>query len=266
MKPPAGHLLAGGFHTDDNREMSLGDKHPSDLDDVTPSVLCLVSDELNDLAFEESVELKAWKRAKSNLLSHQEEAQSLPRTTASIADDEDDGDDEEDSEDSDDDKSASDKCCDNDTGACAWCVEILMHTSEGQGTNLNTFKGCGGPCGCQGGCPSCYGTFYWKRRTYSSYAGALAYARANPVHGDHWDCMETGVSTPPSIRNCRAVDANTGRPCTQTADSDAALEPNVPTNGMIDNAHVSDADDPYWTNPNIPSVGAGVGTPSGDLG
>jgi hypothetical protein len=265
MRPPEDHLLAGGFHTGDHREMSLGDKHPSDLDDVFPGVVCLVSDELDyDLAFEEAPELKAWNRAKSNLASQQEQAIAGGGGGGSGSDD--DGDDEEDDEDSEDEEN-KETCGKPSSGACGWCVKILWHQSTSQGTAAAHGRGpCGGPCHCVGGCPSCTGNFWTVERTYTSLAGAIAFARANPKHGDWWECMEKGVYKDPSITQGRSVDANTGRPCQKVTDEDAVLEPNVQTNGMVDNAHVNDSDDPYWTNPNIPSEGAGVGTPSGELG
>jgi hypothetical protein len=178
VTPPIGHILLGGAHRDDQLVITTGDLHPSDVCDVLPLVRCELSDYLNFDEIEPDIQAKAI-------------AQSAARSTMETSMSGGGGGNTEDEK--------QEGSC-GVTGACGYRVEVQWHTSEGQGSYLNTHPGpggpCGGPCPCSGGCPSCFGPQWGVCHTYGTAWAARAaaeYYKATygPPEHDYWECNET---------------------------------------------------------------------------
>lgn len=255
MIPPVGHILSGGFNTNDHREMSLGDKNPSDLDDVLPTVICQVSDELSEYEFDDPPELRAWTLAKSNQASRHEEFASGGGGGAGGGG----GSDGSESQDDPTDPKQKAKlsgACNKPACGCLWCVTETWHTSHTQGVGcaLPGCPPCGGPCKCYGGCPSCTGPVWTKRYPYTSIAGAvMRMQKPNKLISSTWGCNETAKVTS-GMYQVGATQCN-GSPCSSVVNDAAYAEPNIDVGQFVDNEFVPDNEDPYYQN----DTDAGVG-------
>jgi hypothetical protein len=183
VSPPTGHILLGGAHRDDQLIISSGDLHPSDLDDTLPTVECELSDYVN---FNETPpEIEAKQIAQSAAQQAMENGMTGGGNAGGAGDD----------------KKTTDSCGDS-GGGCNYKVNVLWHRSAAQG-QATIFGGskpggpCGGPCNCTGGCPSCFGPFWFVCHTFGSPSGAngfAGYMTATYGHPDGWwECNEVGV-------------------------------------------------------------------------
>jgi hypothetical protein len=187
VTPPIGHLLLGGSHRDDQLVISSGDLHPSDLDDTLPTLVCELSDYLN---FDEKApEIIAKEIAQSAARSNIENNMSGGGNPAGGSHS----------------KEEIEEC--GITGAgCNYKVIVTWHKSESQGKATFAAGGpstptngvCGGPCGCVGGCPSCFGATWKVCHTYGSpwaAVSAASYWKANYGNETNswWDCQQTAV-------------------------------------------------------------------------
>ena len=166
VTPPLGHILRGGVNRFDQVQMSSGDYHPSDLDDVFPTVSCLISDytEFYEEDWEKpEIENKrlaqsAWQAPlqagpSSGLTPYgggggggSKKKKSPPKPEAPVK--------KKTPEPKKPGSGQEDEPADK---PCVTTLFVTIHTSEAQGTCLHTGGCCGGPCECSGGCPSCYG-------------------------------------------------------------------------------------------------------------
>jgi hypothetical protein len=178
VTPPIGHILLGGEKSEDALIISSGDRHPSDLDDTLPSVECELSDYLN--FDEKSPEILAKEIAQSAARQATENQVSGGGNAGGDGGS----------------KETVDECG---TGAgCNYKVIVTWHKSEAQGQATSAPGPCGGPCSCQGGCPTCYGAQWNVCYTYGS--AGIAKSAANYWRssygkeiGAYWDCNEVAV-------------------------------------------------------------------------
>jgi hypothetical protein len=193
VTPPVGHLLLGGSHRDDHLVITTGELHPSDLDDVAPTVVCEVSDNHDWKKIDPAIEAKelAMSAARSSYASTTQagggSGSGANNTNNSSDKPEDDG-----------------ECG---TGAgCNYKIIVTWHTSASQG-QATVFGGsspggpCGGPCRCRGGCPSCFGKIWQVCHTFGSpglakqFAAYMSGVYGSSATGDNswWECDETRV-------------------------------------------------------------------------
>jgi hypothetical protein len=187
VTPPVGHLLLGGSHRDDQLVITTGDRNPSDVGDVLPSLTCELSDYID--FDEEDPVIIAKQIAQSAARQAMEGNIGGGGNSGGSSENKDEG----------------GGSCGSGSG-CNYKVDVQWHTSEAQGSargaGLESAPGgpCGGPCGCldKGGCPSCYGPIWtvchsfgtlWAARSFADYMEAsYGYPK------DHyWQCNQTAV-------------------------------------------------------------------------
>jgi hypothetical protein len=182
VTPPIGHLLRGGEHEDDQLIITSGDLHPSDLDDVAPTISCDLSDYLN--FNEKPPEIVAKEIAQSSARQTTETQMSGGGNAGGGGDS----------------KKTLDGC--GVGNGCNYKVRVVWHKSaaQGQATALGGAKHggpCGGPCRCVGGCPTCFGPQWVVCHTFGSASGACAAARyfkaAYSSEDGWWQCNQVGV-------------------------------------------------------------------------
>jgi hypothetical protein len=181
-------LLLGGSHRDDQLIISSGDLHPSDLDDTLPQVICELSDYIN--FNEKTPEILAREIAQSAARSGMERATSAYGGGGGNEDV---------------DEDLEDGCGTSQIG-CNYKVTVTWHTSLLQGQATFAPGGpstpangvCGGPCGCSGGCPSCFGNTWQVCHTFGTpWAAVQAAAYWNSQAkelGTYWTCNQTAVT------------------------------------------------------------------------
>jgi hypothetical protein len=89
---------------------------------------------------------------------------------------------------------------------CNWKLIVTWHTSSAQGKATFARGGpstptngiCGGPCGCSGGCPSCFGTthdvcYSFASRGSAQEAGNYWTSTYGKSINEYWNCSESGV-------------------------------------------------------------------------
>lgn len=225
VTPPIGHILLGGAHRDDQRVISSGGRHPSDLCDTTPDIICELSDYLN---FDEiEPEILAKQIAQSAARQSNETSMSGGGNAGG-------GETK---------KRDITKCG---TGAgCNYKVIVQWHTSaaQGQATPLGGSKPggpCGGPCKCFGGCPSCYGPIWNVCHTYgAAFAARHAKQYWENLYGKRgdgwWECAETrvlntwasnGEHSGPGSEDCESIGDSTS---TESEDGNYPGETAEPT-------------------------------------
>jgi hypothetical protein len=187
VTPPVGHLLLGGSHRDDQLVITTGDRNPSDIGDVVPSLTCELSDYLN--FDEEDPSILAKHIAESAARQAMELNIGGGGNSGGASENKDDG----------------GGTCGSGSG-CNYKVDVQWHTSEAQGSargaGLESAPGgpCGGPCGCldKGGCPSCYGPIWtvchsfgtlWAARSFADYMEATY----GYPEDHYWFCNQTAV-------------------------------------------------------------------------
>lgn len=188
VRPPEGHLLLGGEHRDDQLIISSGDLHPSDLGDTLPGEICELSDYLN--FNEKPPEIIAKEIAQSTARAQMETNMSGGGNG---------GGGEEELEE-------VTECGDAGAG-CGYKVNVYWHESYTQGSAINAVGGpatptngvCGGPCGANGGCPSCSGISWIVCHTYGSPWAALDAidyynGLAKSTSQDYWVRGEAAIS------------------------------------------------------------------------
>lgn len=183
VSPPIGHILLGGAHRDDQRVISAGQRHPSDLCDVAPEIICELSDYLNFDEIEPEILAKeiaqsAARQANETQMSGGGNAGGSETKKRSI-----DG-------------------CGKGAG-CNYKVNVTWHRSaaQGQAKPLGGAKPggpCGGPCECLGGCPTCYGPIWIVCHTFGATFSALQFASYmksmyGPNDDGWWECNQVGV-------------------------------------------------------------------------
>ena len=191
VTPPVGHILNGGAHQDDQLILTTGDLHPSDIDDTLPTVTCPVSDYFEFEETDPAIEAK-------------EIAQAAARTAYAVSVSTGGGGAGGGANSQQQDKPEPEEECGKGAG-CNYKVRVQWHTSHAQGqNNANLPGGCGGPCSCMGGCPSCYGPIWNVCHTFGSPGIAKQFAAymigqygtnndgATGLDG-HWNCLETRV-------------------------------------------------------------------------
>jgi hypothetical protein len=213
VTPPTGHVLLGGAHREDQTEITTGDRHPSDLDDVFPTVTCMVSD-LIDFD-EEPPEIVALQVAQSS------SRESMDQTAGGGGG----GDDGKDD--------SGGQCGFPEGGGCGYMVFITYHRSTSQGQNTaGDPTGCGGPCACLGGCPSCTGPSWVTCHTFGSAWGAQAlgdyHASKGKAINETWGCQESSVLVTSQVRAGRTTDEVTGQECGPVPESVTPPDPVKP--------------------------------------
>ena len=179
VTPPTGHILLGGSHREDQTKITTGDRRPSDLDDVFPTVTCIVSD-LIDFN-EDPPEIVAMNMAQSTA------RESMDQAAGGGGGGSDDSDDEEGA------------CGGPQPGhGCTYSFWVFWHMSTMQGLNTaGDPSGCGGPCACDGGCPSCGGPSWSMCFSYGANwaaESAAQYFKAQMKRIDsNWGCMEIAI-------------------------------------------------------------------------
>lgn len=183
VSPPIGHILLGGAHRDDQRVISAGGRHPSDLCDVAPEIICELSDYIN---FDEiEPEILAKEIAQSAARQANENAMTGGGNAGGSKD-----------------KKETKSECGVGFG-CNYKVWVTWHRSAAQGLAKAHGRSkpggpCGGPCGCLGGCPSCYGPIWkvchtfgttWAARMFANYMKSMY----GPNDDGWWECNQTGV-------------------------------------------------------------------------
>ena len=233
VSPPIGHILLGGAHRDDQLIITTGDLHPSDLDDLGPTVVCELSDYLN--FDEDTPEIIAKQIAQSASRQAMEVNMSGGGNSGGGGEN----------------KEDSDGQCGTGSG-CNYKVDVQWHTSHAQGDALGEAAPggpCGGPCGCleRGGCPSCYGPLWtvchtfgtaWAAKSFASYMEATYGRRDN----GWWYCNETlvwdtyvseGTHSGPGAGDCESVgegsDPGEGAPEGGETQEPTGLTGNEPT-------------------------------------
>lgn len=195
VTPPVGHILTGGEKRYDQLELTTGDLHPSDIDDVTPSVTCAVSDYVDFNEKDPIIEAKEIAQAAArssysvSVSTGGGGASSGPNSSTGAL------------------KPIAEAGCGKGPG-CNYKLYVTWHQSHAQGSNLNRGASwpdaCGGPCPCAGGCPSCYGPIWSVCHTFGSPGGAKqfgAYMRrqfgttedGQSGYDGIWGCMESRV-------------------------------------------------------------------------
>ena len=190
VAPPVGHILLGGAHRDDQVVITTGDLHPSDLDDVMPTLLCELSDYLNfDEKPPEIIAKEIAQTASRQAMENNMGGGGNPGGSGSIK--------------------TEKKVCGKGSPGCNYKVKVRWHTSTSQGQATSqggpaspgddTPEPCGGPCKCFGGCPSCTGPIWTVCHTYGSAWGAKAAAsywtaQYGKTTQGYWGCAETGVT------------------------------------------------------------------------
>lgn len=222
ITPPIGHILSGGDTTELENFVvqSSGDRHPSDLDDVLPSVECLISSfEEGDVdVSEEAPEFRALNLAKRN---HEE---LLKRTswTMNWPDQEDNQEEEEDTK--------------PDRGACGTATEgsgcvydvTVTYTLPTKVSSGKILGGClGGPCWCDEGGGPCISSLTQKCHAFSSMSAATGFqsAMSATIQGLQDGCgYYCGESAPYMVSSVKAIaDPESDEPC-----EDPPGQPNVP--------------------------------------
>jgi len=144
--PPIGHILRGGEKRYDQIIITTGDLHPSDLDDVFPTVVCEVSEYLDFDQKEPLIEAKELAQSAGRQQNNQATSGGGASSKREKKKPEKDG-------------------CGSSVG-CNYEVYVTWMTTKWQGSG-----GCGGPCGPNvTGCPSCIEQYMWK--VCHSYQGA----------------------------------------------------------------------------------------------
>jgi len=195
VTPPVGHILLGGYHRDDQLTLTTGDLHPSDLDDVLPTVRCELSDFID--FDEDPPEIVARQIAQSTSRSQMETVANGGGGSAGSS--------------KNDKKEDTEGSCPRLGSGCNYKVKVTWHTSHAQGQA--TSRGpeaprwpdlCGGPCKCFGGCPSCYGKTWvvchmfgasFAANSFASYMKS-AYGLSTDGQSGYagmWGCKETRV-------------------------------------------------------------------------
>lgn len=213
VTPPIGHILLGGAKRDDQRVITSGDLHPSDLCDELPTPDCELSDfldfgEIDPAVLAKQIAQTASRQAMENAMTGGGNAGG-----------------------SKDEKDEEGECG---TGAgCNYKVIVQWHTSllQGQATSLGGSKPvegpCGGPCKCRGGCPSCVGPIWSVCHTHGS-PGMASYAAQywSSMYGKRqdgwWECGETRVLS------ARAEDGEHSQVCGSVSDDVAEPQDGEP--------------------------------------
>jgi hypothetical protein len=185
VTPPVGHILLGGAHRDDQLQITTGDLHPSDLDDTLPTLPPCELSNFNEAEFNDpDPSAKALATAQSG-------ARQIAENTISGGGN---------SGGSDKKKPKDDGNCRNAGIGCNYIVLVDWHTSHAQGYAGEGARNgvCGGPCPCDGGCPSCYGPTWTVCHTYGSAWGAkMAADYWKQTYGAEedgwWECRDTRV-------------------------------------------------------------------------
>lgn len=153
VTPPEGHPLRGGYNAETARRATDGDRHPSDLDDVFPTLLCKIATGAEIAAALEPVIVPYEPLAESNFRNDLGKAEAGGLRNGA-------------------DDSKEDKAC-GDTPARAGCVyEVKVYYVTPQAVT----QGCaGGPCSGQRGMP-CYGPAHIMCHTFGAYFAATAFA------------------------------------------------------------------------------------------
>lgn len=170
ITPPVGHILSGGDTTELENFVvqSSGDRHPSDLDDVLPSVECLISSfEAGDIDVRElAPEFQALNLAKRN----HEEALKDTAYTVNWPDQEDNQEEEEDTK--------------PDRGGCGTATEgsgcvydvTVTYSLPTRVSSGKILGGCtGGPCWCDAGGGPCISSLTQKCHSFSSMSAATGF-------------------------------------------------------------------------------------------
>jgi len=179
VTPPIGSLLLGGSNHEDQLIVSTGDRNPSDLDDVYPTIDCPILSYIN---FNEvSPEIEAKQIAQSAARTGYETTMGGGGNPGGNKK-----------------KRKSQDECGQVAGGCGYKVIVRWHTSSLQGNPNIPGVECGGPCECTGGCPSCVGSTWSVCHTWTSAAGGTAFAAYMEATygkslGDYWECRETAV-------------------------------------------------------------------------
>ena len=182
VTPPVGHILLGGSDSEDQIIISTGDRNPSDLDDVFPTISC---ETLGYINFNEvAPEIEAKQIAQGAARSSYETAMGGGGNPGGQTK-----------------KRKSQDECGHVPGGCGYKVIVRWHTSRLQGHPNIPNQECGGPCSCREGdpgCPSCVGSTWDVCHTWTSSAGGSAFASyMEAQYGkslqDKWDCNETAV-------------------------------------------------------------------------
>lgn len=220
VTPPIGHILLGGARRDDQRIISSGDLHPSDLCDTLPTVFCELSDYIN---FDEvTPEILAKQIAQSAARQAMENGISGGGNAGGSSEE----------------KKGTDNC--GDGFGCNYKVNVIWHTSTLQGqAGIMGGPKCGGPCKPLGGCPSCAGPVWTVCHTYGApWAAKMAAdyweASGKETCCDHWDNLETRVvdtqvadgefegpfaSDCQSVQSAEAVDPGDGTSAAETSEA-----------------------------------------------
>lgn len=197
VTPPVGHILLGGYKRYDQLMLTTGDLHPSDLDDVYPTIVCALSDYID---FDETPpEIEAKQIAQST-------ARSQAETVANGGGGSGGGAKKEKKEDD------GPGTCPANAAGCNYLVKVTWHTSHLQGQARaipppgppKWPNKCGGPCVCAGGCPSCVGKTWivchmfgasFSANNFASYMKS-AYGLSGDGQSGYsgmWGCKETRV-------------------------------------------------------------------------
>ena len=254
VTPPTGHILLGGSHRDDQIIITTGDLHPSDLDDMLPTITCELSDYLNfnekppEIVAKE-IAATAARQAMENTMT----GGGNPGAGGEI-------------------KTETDTCGKSYSG-CGYKVKVRWHlsTRQGQATALggpasptaDPMGPCGGPCGCLGGCPSCTGPIWTTCHTFGAPWAARYFAeymeqQYGKETGGYWYCNESGVIHTHATNGTHAAEyTNNGADCesigasssTDSPDGTIATETATPTGLTGNEANICTylPDDPICT-------------------
>lgn len=189
VTPPIGHVLTGGAHVDDQLIISSGDLHPSDVDDILPTVTCDIN-EVWDFD-EEEPEIEAKRLAKlANRRNTEDEVEpTMGSANLEMNDDEEARRKEEEEARGDGEADLTeDDLPELKEEGCYYVVRLTYITARGLGQALGEAQPggpCGGPCSTEAcGCPICYGDDDTEEHTFTDPVSAKGFAQAKYAERD----------------------------------------------------------------------------------